>query len=465
MRWRDLDDAGGIWRAPMRSVIESGGEEWFQTASHHGWPVSATAVRLSTRYPVGVILRYSHWDTLRAWAAQNGMVLGALAAATAAVIAALGFLLRDALRRARLQAQVRLLFHAVHQSPMVVVITDARGSILYVNPAFTSLLGYAPAEVIGRNPRFFRSRRTPGETHESLWATIVSGRPWTGEFFNRRKDGGVVHVSSTISAVRDASGVTRRYVGMMADIGEIKRIEREREALLVRLDRAHADLRRFAEVSAHHLQEPTRRLVSFAQRLRSRLIGRQNDPDVEECLSFIESQAIRLRALVRDVQLYLAADQPLGEPRIVHPEELAAQAAARLAKRIKEAGATVDIAELPSIRADASRLQEIFVILIDNALRHGGATGARISVAGERVKDRARFRVMDRGPGIPEEYRERVFRVFERLNSAPGDDSSGIGLAIVRRIVEAAGGTVEVEETPGGGATIVFELPDPDPAP
>jgi signal transduction histidine kinase len=127
---------------------------------------------------------------------------------------------------------------------------------------------------------------------------------------------------------------------------------------------------------------------------------------------------------------------------------------------IREAGAQVDYNDICSVYIDRPRLKDIFSILLDNALRYRHSKlMPHIRITGELKAGRAIYRVIDDGIGIPAEYRERVFGVFERLKVHDDQNSTGIGLAIVRRIVESCGGSVSLEETPGGGTTVLFDLP------
>jgi signal transduction histidine kinase len=127
-------------------------------------------------------------------------------------------------------------------------------------------------------------------------------------------------------------------------------------------------------------------------------------------------------------------------------------------ERLNAAGARIEIGPLPPVWLDPPRLADLFHLLLDNSLRHG-QTGQPLvlRINGDIVNDTARIRVADNGNGIAPEYRERVFRVFERLTST--GDGTGVGLAIVRRIAESTGGRAWIEETPGGGCTVNFELP------
>jgi signal transduction histidine kinase len=133
----------------------------------------------------------------------------------------------------------------------------------------------------------------------------------------------------------------------------------------------------------------------------------------------------------------------------------------RLQSRMQAAGAEVVIGALPPVWLDVPRLSDLWTVVLDNALRHGvSSPPLRLEIAGERVGDQIRYRVSDNGPGIAAHYRERVFRVFERLAST--GEGTGIGLAIVRRISESTGGRTGIDETPGGGCTVWFELPGRD---
>ena len=223
----------------------------------------------------------------------------------------------------------------------------------------------------------------------------------------------------------------------------------------------NADLVQFTNIAAHHLQEPTRRMVSFVQRLKNELttVSGVND-DVTISLEFIEQSAIRQRALVSDIQIYLAATQPRAAVERVSVEEILPKVLQRHAPLIHNIQATVTFGELPVVKIDLPRLYDIFNILIKNALHYRRLDSPpKIHIYGESFGQRIRYYVEDNGIGIPTEYHERVFLVFERLQVNDDQTSTGIGLAIVRRILESCDGSVSLQETAGGGTTVVFDLP------
>ncbi|QPK61743.1 DUF3365 domain-containing protein [Methylomonas sp. LL1] len=227
------------------------------------------------------------------------------------------------------------------------------------------------------------------------------------------------------------------------------------------IERANAELTHFANISAHHLMEPARRLLSFTQRLRER-IGPQieRDNDAQLSLQYIEQGAGRMRDLVRDIERYLAAGMVRGKLQPNAPTIALGEVRRNLSGLIVRSGAQLDIRPLLPVLLDLPRLIDLLEVLVGNALIHttAGVTPS-IRISAERVESRVRMRIEDNGPGIAEEYRERVFGVFERLRPNPLA-GTGIGLAIARRIVESMGGKIRIETSTQGGAAVVFDLPN-----
>jgi signal transduction histidine kinase len=248
-------------------------------------------------------------------------------------------------------------------------------------------------------------------------------------------------------------------IAMLAlNIRQRRRLERQHETLLTTLQARNQELFRLGEVMAHHFQEPTRRLVSFAQRLlaKSELAS---DKDSSLSLHFIDTESKRLSALVRDVQRYLALD---------HNKDSAGEStssAAALRHCVAAAGSAAAFANivlhepLPRVQLANKALHELFTILLDNALRyHDPQRTLRIEVSATQVDKRAVFRFSDNGNGIAPQYRAQVLGLFNRLvpSNIPG---TGMGLALANKIVSLAGGQLHIEDGLEGGACIIFDLP------
>jgi signal transduction histidine kinase len=197
--------------------------------------------------------------------------------------------------------------------------------------------------------------------------------------------------------------------------------------------------------------------MSFAQRLQGKpaLVA---DADSRQAVEFIDQQSRRLSELVRDAQRYLVLDHAkVGAGGTADSGAVLRQV---IAANAEAARAGISLREpLPRVRIDVKILSELFSILLDNALRYSQpALPLRIEIGAAIDGDRAVFRFADNGSGIAPEYREQVFELFTRLvpNSVPG---TGMGLALVRKIVQQTGGSVAVEDGLDGGACIVFDLP------
>lgn len=238
--------------------------------------------------------------------------------------------------------------------------------------------------------------------------------------------------------------------------------ERERQ-----LEQANADLQRFAEISAHHLMEPTRRLHSYSQRLGKQLttlnLTAEQAQSIEQNLDYIQRDAALLSNRIRDIQLYLAATEQRKELRMENVNALLEKVRQQWAQRLIESNASLDIELLPQAYLDKPRLLDLFTLLIDNALKHAHPSpienGLRIHISGQQEGNICRYRVTDNGIGIAEQYHERVFAIFERLTHGK-DTGTGIGLAIARRIVESRHGRIWLENAIPTGTTVIFELPN-----
>jgi PAS domain S-box-containing protein len=140
--------------------------------------------------------------------------------------------LHDITERKKNEQELRKLYRAMMESPVMVMVTDAQGNIEYVNPRFTETTGYTFAEVAGKNPRFLKSDRTSPEVHNELWAAIACGKVWRGEFINSKKNGELYIESASIAPIMDANGVITNFIAVKEDITERKRAEEKFRGLL-----------------------------------------------------------------------------------------------------------------------------------------------------------------------------------------------------------------------------------------
>ena len=235
---------------------------------------------------------------------------------------------------------------------------------------------------------------------------------------------------------------------------ERKRLEAARQIL----QRSNEELRQFAYVASHDLQEPLRTVASFTQLLVSRY-GDRDDPDAAEFVAYIVDGVERMSSLMHDLLQYSST----GASKTLPTEPTSAEGALAevlfaLSASIQASGATVTYDHLPSVWVENRSLITLLQNLIGNAIKYRGQDPPRIHVSAQSDGANWRFSVRDNGIGIPAEYRERIFGIFKRLHGKeiPG---TGIGLAICQRIVQWHGGEIWVESEPGSGSVFFFTLP------
>src|SRR5688572_15111369 len=224
------------------------------------------------------------------------------------------------------------------------------------------------------------------------------------------------------------------------------------------LERSNADLARFAHAASHDLKEPLRTVASFTQLLSLRYAGKLG-ADADEYIRFAVEGATRMERLINDILAFSRAGSTGLELALTPAEHALDEALAGLRAGVESAGAIVTHAPLPEVRADRSQLVQVFQNLVGNAVKFRGTEPPRIHVSAQPAAEGWVFSVRDNGIGIDPRFSDRVFTMFQRMNSREKYDGSGIGLALCKRIVDRHGGRIWFESEPGKGCTFHFSLP------
>jgi PAS domain S-box-containing protein len=221
---------------------------------------------------------------------------------------------------------------------------------------------------------------------------------------------------------------------------------------------AYRELDQFAYVASHDLKAPLRGIANLAGWIQED-VGEGLGPESKEHMRLLQGRVRRMEALIDGILAYSRAGRRLGQPEPVDSGGLVREVIELLAP---PGDVTIEVpARMPTVEAERVPLQQVFMNLIGNAIKftRAGRPDAVIRVGWRDVGDALEFAVTDNGPGIAPEYHERIWGIFQTLEARDKVEGTGIGLSVVRKIVETHGGRVWVESAPGQGATFRFAWP------
>ncbi|MBX2991194.1 MAG: PAS domain S-box protein [Bacteroidetes bacterium] len=361
----------------------------------------------------------------------------------------------DTSERKKAERQVRLLAHTVESTKDCVTITDLQDRVIFVNEAFQKNYGYQRDEVLGKHVSLLRSSETPEHIANEIRPTTLAGG-WYGEIMNTRKDGTDFPVELWTSVVRNEAGIPLAMVGVARDVTERKSIERKQASLMKELEEINKELNDFAYIVSHDLKAPLRAIGSLADWLMNDY-GDMLGNDGNEMLKVLLGRTKRMHDLIDGVLKYSRIGRTKGDTAPVELEKLVAGTVEMIDPPDH---INVQIASpLPVVVGEETRLQQVFQNLLSNAVKFMDKPNGKIRIGCERENGHWKFSVADNGPGIEEKHFAKVFQIFQTLAARDEFESTGIGLTIVKKIVELHGGRIWLESEVGKGTTFYFTLP------
>jgi PAS domain S-box-containing protein len=448
-----------LLEAPPGSLVDR-----YEILDQHGRPVSADELpgRRVLRGESGdeVLLHFhdrgggeERWATVQANPIYdaNGRVQFALT------------IFRDVTERRRAAETREALAAIVEGSADAIIAKTLDGIITSWNAGAERLYGYTAAEVVGKSVSLLIPPEHPSELLQILARLARGERVENYDTVRQRKDGTLLHVSLTISPIRDATGAVVGASAIGRDITTRRRLEEEREQALREAEAAIALREQFLSIAAHELRTPLTPLRGSLQLLGRQLVRGAPLDAIQASIRRTIQQVDRLTRLFNST---LDVSR-IAEGRLTL--ERAPTALLPLLERVVEMQREAiepppHIALVPPVYdalvlADADRLEQVLVNLLDNAAKYS-PHGAPIVVCVKEAKSAVTVEVRDEGIGIPTAERERIFERFHRAaNIDPGVSGLGLGLYISREIARAHGGELTVESGPGGGSTFRLSLP------
>lgn len=347
---------------------------------------------------------------------------------------------------------------------------DETGIIASWNEGAQRIKGYKADEIVGSHFSKFYTEKDllENKPQNELAIALKEGR-FEEEGWRVRKDGSLFMAHVLITPIKTETGKLKGYAKVTRDITEPRRLVADIKELndlkatlnnnLDELKRSNEDLQQFAYVCSHDLQEPLRVISNYSQLLAKRYTNKVLDHTAVEFIEITIDAAKRMQGLINDLLVYSRMQSNPREFEAVDCNEVLNKVLANLMIPIQEASATVQVAQLPTVRADASQLQQLFQNLISNAIKFRQTQTPEVSVTFQKEPSRYIFAVKDNGLGFDTKYADRIFIMFQRLHAREAYPGSGMGLAICKKIAERHRGSLWVESKLGEGSTFYFALP------
>ncbi|NQS90055.1 PAS domain S-box protein [Patescibacteria group bacterium] len=371
---------------------------------------------------------------------------------------------KEITERQRLVEKLRIEDRAIASSLSAIAIIDPEGSINYVNPAFLKMWGYDDnKEVLGKPAiEFWRMKEKAAE----VLKTLQKKRIWFGELTAQRKDAISFEAQVSASIITDKAGRSQGNIISFVDITErkqaeekIQRLNRELDHRIIGLKAVNKELGAFSYSVSHDLQAPLRAINGFSQILLEDYSDKL-DKEGKRLLNVIQRDIDKMEQLIKDLLSFSRQGCQEIKKSKVNMENLAKDVFKELKGITPERNLQLKITTLPAAYADNAMIREVLVNLISNAIKFTKYQKvALIEVGGREEGDRNSYYVKDNGVGFDMQYVSKLFGIFQRLHNQREFEGTGVGLAIVQRIIHRHGGHVRAEGKVNEGATFYFTLP------
>ncbi len=358
-------------------------------------------------------------------------------------------LLTDITPLTNARAELKLAHNVFQNIIQGIVVTDAAGVIVSVNPAFTAITGYTDEDAIGQTPRFLLSAHQDASYAEAIWESVKRDSAWHGELLECRKNGEEYPGWLSITSVKNTDGTIANYVTMLTDITERKLIDNMKNE--------------FVSTVSHELRTPLTSIFGALSLLSGGVLGEMSE-QAKQMINLAHKNSQRLLSLINDL---LDMDKMLAGKLIL---DLQAQPLMPLITQTLETISSYGdqynvrfkliLEENVQVRVDGNRLIQVLNNFLSNAAKFS-AYGGQVEIAVRRVNTAVRIEVIDHGAGIPEKFKEHIFKKFSQADSSSTrtKGGTGLGLAISKELVERMHGVVGFNSKEGQGACFYLELP------
>ena len=336
----------------------------------------------------------------------------------------------------------------------------ATGQIVQVNAAFCRITGYSEEELRRRS---FLEIHHPDDRERTIAAfdAMVRGEisGYQQEKRYLRPDGSVVWVDVVTNLIRDRAGRPFRSFTVIQDVTERKRAEEALKQQSARLEAANKELESFSYSVSHDLRAPLRAITGYSQMILKRQ-GEQFDEETRRRFRMITDNAEKMGRLIDDLLAFSRLGSQAVAKLNLNMEELTGEAWEELVTIHPDREMTLKIEKMPLAWGDRALIRQVYSNLLGNAVKFTRAEGRPLIAVGSCIQDgEAAYYVRDNGIGFDMKWYDKLFGVFQRLHGDEEYKGTGIGLALIQRIINRHGGRVWAEGEVDKGATFYFTLP------
>lgn len=349
---------------------------------------------------------------------------------------------------------------------VILIVVDKDQKVTLINRRGKKLLGYDESEIMNKEwfslaiPKKFR------EKYQQLFYEIMEGKKELIEYIEApvlTKNGEERLIAWDNILIRNDNQEIVGMLGSGEDITERKEMENRLHESIEELKRSNSELEQFAYISSHDLQEPLRKIQSFSERLQAKYFDILDDRG-KDYLNRISASSDRMRKLINDI-LDFSRITSKGKPfQEIDLNIVLKNVLDDLEVVISKNQATIQSDPLPTIRGDQSQIYQLFMNILSNSIKfkkEDASPKIKIKINNNFIKKQNYHTIIieDNGIGFDPAYKEKIFKVFERLHGKDLYSGTGIGLATCKKIVERHGGSITAKSQPNKGAKFIIEIP------
>lgn len=342
----------------------------------------------------------------------------------------------------------------------IVAETDTAGTIVSVNDAFCTISGFSREELVGQNHRILNSGLHPKSMWIDMYKSVANGGFWHGEICNRKKDGRLYWVDTTIAPLFNDDGKIRGYFAIRADITSLKEAQ-------VQAESANRSKSEFLANMSHEIRTPMTAILGYADILAEERENGFSSDTMIECIDTIKRNGEHLLSIINDILdiSKIEADKMTAEKIRVSPIRLVQEVVElmRVKSNSKGLSLTTRCTEVVPdfILTDPTRLRQILVNLVGNAIKFTEIGGVTIAIRTDETNDnQIYFDVIDTGIGLREDQVSKLFQSFEQADTSMARKfgGTGLGLRISKRLAEILGGDITAVCSVGGGCVFTARV-------